>query len=81
MMRLNQKAKNNEDPWGECMMELLKKINMIKEIIVENYHPNKIILFDSYARGDFDEQSAIDLLVISNRENDLPRYGRGWMFG
>ena len=52
-------------------------INRIKEIIVENYHPDKIVLFGSYARGDFDEQSDIDILVISDRENDLPRYRRG----
>jgi len=29
------------------------------------------------ARGDADEQSDIDILVISDREKDLPRYRRG----
>ena len=63
------------------MMEISEKINRIKEIIVENYHPDKIILFGSCARGDADEQSDIDILVISDREKDLPRYRRGWMSG
>ena len=58
-------------------MEPTEEINRIKEIIVENYHPDKIVLFGSYARGDFDEQSDIDILVISDWENDLPRYRRG----
>ncbi len=58
-------------------MEISEKINRIKEIIVENYHPDKIILFGSCARGDADEQSDIDILVISDREKDLPRYRRG----
>ena len=59
------------------MMEMTEKINRIKEIIVGNYHPDKIILFGSWARGDADEQSDIDILVISDREKDLPRYRRG----
>ena len=59
------------------MTEPTEEINRIKEIIVENYHPDKIVLFGSYARGDFDEQSDIDILVISDREKDLPRYRRG----
>lgn len=32
--------------------------------LVEAAHPDKIILFGSYARGDFDESSDLDLLVI-----------------
>lgn len=32
--------------------------------LVEAAHPEKIILFGSYARGDFDKDSDLDLLVI-----------------
>jgi predicted nucleotidyltransferase len=32
--------------------------------LVEAAHPEKIILFGSYARGDFDEDSDLDFLVI-----------------
>jgi predicted nucleotidyltransferase len=32
--------------------------------IVERFHPEKIILFGSYARGDASENSDVDLLVI-----------------
>ncbi|MEA1893938.1 MAG: nucleotidyltransferase domain-containing protein [Euryarchaeota archaeon] len=38
------------------MMEPMEVVNKIKEIIAENYHPDKIVLFGSYARKDFDEQ-------------------------
>jgi predicted nucleotidyltransferase len=52
-------------------------IKLITECIVREYQPDKIILFGSWARGDADEQSDIDLLVISDREERLPRYKRG----
>lgn len=52
-------------------------IKSIIECIVREYQPDKIILFGSRARGDADEQSDIDLLVISDREKRLPRYKRG----
>lgn len=32
--------------------------------LVEAAHPVKVILFGSYARGDFDERSDLDFLVI-----------------
>lgn len=52
-------------------------LKQITECIVREYQPDKIILFGSWARGDADEQSDIDLLVISDREARLPRYKRG----
>jgi predicted nucleotidyltransferase len=36
----------------------------VRRRLVEAAHPDKIILFGSYARGDFHEQSDLDLLVI-----------------
>jgi len=35
--------------------------------IVEKIHPNKIILFGSYARGDFNAESDVDLLIILDK--------------
>jgi len=52
-------------------------LKLITECIVREYQPDKIILFGSWARGDAGEQSDIDLLVISDREERLPRYKRG----
>jgi predicted nucleotidyltransferase len=52
----------------------------IKEIIgliAEEYGPEKIILFGSYARGTADSDSDLDLLVISDKERHLPRRKRG----
>jgi len=53
------------------------EITQITECIIREYQPDKIILFGSWARGDADEHSDIDLLVISDREQGLPRYKRG----
>ena len=49
----------------------------IKEIvhrIVENYKPEKIVLFGSYAYGHPSQCSDLDLLII--KESNLPRYKR-----
>jgi len=51
--------------------ELLKDI--VQRILTVT-QPDKIILFGSYARGDADEYSDLDILII--QPSDLPRYKR-----
>jgi uncharacterized protein len=41
-----------------------KAIDQVVEQIVEKFKPQKIILFGSYARGDFRPESDVDLLVM-----------------
>jgi predicted nucleotidyltransferase len=41
-----------------------KAIDQVMEQIVEKFKPQKIILFGSYARGDFRPESDVDLLVV-----------------
>ena len=41
-------------------------INYIVEKIVQEIQPEKIILFGSYARGDFNRDSDIDLFIIKD---------------
>ncbi len=59
------------------MISVSDEIKTITEIIVKEYKPDKIILFGSRARGDGSTDSDIDILVVSDRESDLPRYKRG----
>ena len=59
------------------MNPLFPEIIKITEIIVREYSPDKIILFGSRARGDIRPDSDIDILVVSDREKDLPRHKRG----
>ena len=54
-----------------------EEISDISELIVNNYKPDKVILFGSYAQGTAEERSDLDLLIISDREKGLPRYKRG----
>ena len=42
----------------------------IVDRLVERFHPEKIILFGSYATGDADEGSDVDLLIVA--ETGLP---------
>lgn len=41
-----------------------EKIEQMVRRIVERFHPEKIILFGSYARGDAGPDSDVDLLVV-----------------
>lgn len=44
--------------------EVLDKVQRFSKIVVEKYQPEKIILFGSYARGNYTEDSDIDVAVI-----------------
>ena len=48
------------------------EIQSIIQQIIEKYHPEKIILFGSAARGDADSGSDADFLII---KQDTPFYG------
>ena len=50
------------------------KIQEMVRRIVEAVHPDKIILFGSYARGEAGPDSDVDLLIIA--PSDLPNYER-----
>lgn len=59
------------------------EIQDITKRIVEFIHPQKILLFGSYANGSPDEHSDLDLLVIVDK-SDLPKRRRevllyGWL--
>jgi len=49
----------------------LRDIQKIVQQIVEHCHPQKVILFGSYARGTPTEDSDVDLLVVMETE-ELP---------
>ncbi|WP_369018047.1 nucleotidyltransferase domain-containing protein [Thermatribacter velox] len=53
---------------SELLEEIVKRL-------VENLHPEKIILFGSHAYGNPVETSDIDLLVVVSESNE-PRYRR-----
>ncbi|MFH1963297.1 MAG: nucleotidyltransferase domain-containing protein [bacterium] len=52
-----------------------EQISEIIRRIVENFKPQKIILFGSYAYGNPTEGSDLDLLIV--KESTIPRYKRG----
>ena len=54
-----------------------EQIEEVKNRLVANYQPDKIILFGSYARGDAREDSDLDLIIVKNsaeNQNRLDRY-------
>lgn len=52
-------------------MEARGVITQMVEKIVASYHPTRIILFGSYAYGEPDEDSDIDLLIVK-QTNERP---------
>lgn len=58
------------DPKLETAQISPELIQYIVHKIVKAIDPEQIILFGSYARGDFTEASDLDLFVIKNGEHD-----------
>ena len=52
-----------------------EQIQDITSRIITNFDPDKIILFGSYAKGNFNDDSDLDLIIIKNSE--LPKHQRG----
>lgn len=53
---------------GEQLSKILNIVsNAAKEIFKENLR--EVVLFGSYARGDFDEESDIDVLIVADMDD------------
>jgi predicted nucleotidyltransferase len=52
-----------------------RQINDIVNRIAINYKPEKIILFGSYARGNYSEESDLDFILV--KETTAPKHKRG----
>ncbi len=50
-------------------------IQAITQLIVERFQPEQIILFGSVARGEEDENSDLDLMVVLRPGEEPPRRG------
>ena len=53
------------------------QIQEIRNLIVKEYHPEKIILFGSYAKNTAQDKSDLDILIIGDIEKEKPRWKRG----
>lgn len=49
----------------------MNTIEEIKQIIVDNISPESIILFGSYANGDFTKDSDVDICILVNEKKGL----------
>jgi predicted nucleotidyltransferase len=53
--------------------ELISQANQAIQRIVRGYRPDKVILFGSFARGDFHEHSDVDLLIVKDTTDPMLR--------
>lgn len=51
------------------------QINNITNQIVKKYNPERVILFGSYAKGTFNDNSDLDFIII--KDTNLPKHKRG----
>ena len=51
--------------------EVFDRIARYKEKVVRELNPKRVILFGSFARGDFNEGSDVDLIVIGDWKQDF----------
>lgn len=51
--------------------EIFEAIAKYQEKVIRELRPRKIILFGSFARGDFNEGSDVDLIVIGDWHQDF----------
>lgn len=52
-------------------MKKEKIVNKILDLLVDQYHPIKVILFGSYVNGNPDDDSDIDLLIIKETKDSF----------
>ena len=46
--------------------EAIDRVKKYSDLVVEKMKPSKIMLYGSYARGNWDENSDIDVAIIVN---------------
>jgi predicted nucleotidyltransferase len=56
---------------SEMELEFEKEIQSITTQLIEKYGPEKIILFGSAARGEYDQTNDLDFLIV---KDDVPLY-------
>lgn len=59
--------------------ELDEQIKKITDQLIKKYRPEKIILFGSSSTGTFNQNSDVDLLVIKNGLENVPRHRRSYL--
>ena len=52
-----------------------RQINDIVKRIALNYNPDKIILFGSYANGNYSDNSDLDFILV--KDTNAPKHKRG----
>ena len=61
---MTSRTKTALKPWRMTKKAVRAQIRGMVKRIVEQFHPDKIILFGSHARGDAGPDSDVDLLVV-----------------
>lgn len=70
----NEKDKNCQKiNWQVSLPGMTEKIQKIISRVIQISHPIKIIIFGSFARGDEDAKSDVDILIVKMQIQDRSR--------
>ena len=63
--------------WKESLKKITKWVSeFVRELEKEGIEVERVILFGSYARGDFSEGSDLDLIIVSSSWRDVNQIDR-----
>ncbi len=66
---------HGRDCYHEEIMDQSVLVLKLKDALLDDYDPEAVILFGSLARGDADEFSDVDLLVVIETERNVKEFG------
>jgi predicted nucleotidyltransferase len=70
-MKTKSKEQTHEPLWPRSANITMRAIRRYARQVAERFHPDKIILFGSYAYGTPDQDSDVDLLVVMPTRNQI----------
>lgn len=56
--------------------QIQNSLIIFKKRVTERFQPEKILLFGSFARGEADEYSDVDVMVVSDKFSGIPQEKR-----
>ncbi|GAB4465292.1 MAG: nucleotidyltransferase domain-containing protein [Armatimonadaceae bacterium] len=69
-----ESKKQNQNTYQRLRPQVTEELlDRIRQRLVEQFHPERIVLFGSYAYGKPDSNSDVDLMVIMDSEESMAR--------
>lgn len=71
LFKANAESNSYKDAKILCNIKSIRVSGLIEHLDKELHYPEAVVLFGSYAKGENDKNSDIDLFVLSNRKKEI----------